>query len=198
MARVDSLGHFLTDVADAIREKGGTSEPIQASDFDTAIENLPSGGNDNNVFVNTLLASTYSYTVGITSLISSIDLIDTNQIVNMRNFLGTSKITTLPLLNTSNVTTMREMLHDCSLLENVPILNTSNVTTMQNMFSSCPNLSDTSLDNILQMCINTTSKYTRTKTLREIGIFSTNYPASRIEALPHYQDFIDAGWTIGY
>lgn len=44
MARTDSLGHFLTDVADAIRTKGGTSATIQASNFDTAIANLPSGG----------------------------------------------------------------------------------------------------------------------------------------------------------
>lgn len=44
MARIDTLGNFLTDVANAIREKGGTSDPIQASSFDTAIANLPSGG----------------------------------------------------------------------------------------------------------------------------------------------------------
>ena len=44
MARTDTLGHFLTDVADAIREKKGSSDTIQASDFDTEIENLPSGG----------------------------------------------------------------------------------------------------------------------------------------------------------
>ena len=44
MARTDTLPHFLTDVADAIRTKGGTSEQIQASSFDTAIANLPSGG----------------------------------------------------------------------------------------------------------------------------------------------------------
>lgn len=44
MARTDTLGNFLTDVADAIRTKAGTSEPIQASSFDTAIENIPSGG----------------------------------------------------------------------------------------------------------------------------------------------------------
>ena len=44
MARTDSLGHFLTDVADAIRTKGGTSADIQASSFDTAIANLPGGG----------------------------------------------------------------------------------------------------------------------------------------------------------
>lgn len=44
MARVDTLGNFLTDVADAIRTKKGSSDTILASDFDTEIENLPSGG----------------------------------------------------------------------------------------------------------------------------------------------------------
>ena len=44
MARTDTLGHFLTDVADAIRTKTGSSEEITASDFDTEIENIPSGG----------------------------------------------------------------------------------------------------------------------------------------------------------
>jgi hypothetical protein len=47
MARTNNLTNFLTDVADAIREKKGTQETIQASDFDTEIENLPSGGSDN-------------------------------------------------------------------------------------------------------------------------------------------------------
>ena len=44
MARTDTLGNFLTDVADAIRTKAGTSSAIQASAFDTAISNIPSGG----------------------------------------------------------------------------------------------------------------------------------------------------------
>jgi len=44
MARTDTLPHFLTDVADAIRTKAGTSGSIQASTFDTAIANIPSGG----------------------------------------------------------------------------------------------------------------------------------------------------------
>ena len=42
--RTDTLPHFLTDVADAIRTKAGTSDTIQASAFDTAIANIPSGG----------------------------------------------------------------------------------------------------------------------------------------------------------
>lgn len=44
MARTDTLPHFLTDVADAIRTKTGSSDTIQASTFDTAIANIPSGG----------------------------------------------------------------------------------------------------------------------------------------------------------
>lgn len=44
MARTDTLGNFLTDVADAIRTKKGSEELIAAADFDTEIENLPSGG----------------------------------------------------------------------------------------------------------------------------------------------------------
>lgn len=44
MARIDTLAHFLTDVADAIRSKTGSSGAIQASSFDTEISNIPSGG----------------------------------------------------------------------------------------------------------------------------------------------------------
>lgn len=44
MARTDTLEHYLTDVADAIRAKTGSSDPIQASSFDTAIGSIPSGG----------------------------------------------------------------------------------------------------------------------------------------------------------
>ncbi len=46
MARTDTLGNFLTDVADAIRTAEGSSETIQASDFDTRIEALSGGGNN--------------------------------------------------------------------------------------------------------------------------------------------------------
>lgn len=44
MARTDTLTHFLTDVADAIRAKTGSSSAIQASDFDTEIANITTGG----------------------------------------------------------------------------------------------------------------------------------------------------------
>ena len=44
MARTDTLQHYLSDVADAIKLKKGSSGSILASDFDTEIINLPSSG----------------------------------------------------------------------------------------------------------------------------------------------------------
>lgn len=128
----------------------------------------------------------------------SIPLIDTSNVTNMSSmFIQCINITSIPLLNTSKAKNMSGMFSNCSNLTTVPILDTKSATNMQSMFSGCTSLSDDSLDNILQMCIGATSYYL-TKTLSQLGFTSTYYPASKIQGLPHYQDFIDAGWTIGY
>lgn len=125
-------------------------------------------------------------------------LVNTSITTNMSYaFYNCENLNSLPLLDTSNVTDMRFMCRGCLLLKDVPILDTSKAVQMQNAFQNTPKLSDNSLDNILQMCINATS-YTETKTLNYIGFNSVEQKASKIQALPHYQDFIDAGWTIGY
>ena len=128
-------------------------------------------------------------------------LIDTSITTNMYNMCnGCTNLTDIPLLDTSKVGNMRGMFAGCTNLKNIPILDTRSVTGstgLYNTFASCPSFTDTTLDNILQMCINATS-YTGTKTLYRTGFNSANYPASRIQALPHYQAFINAGWTIGY
>ena len=92
---------------------------------------------------------------------------------------------------------MISMFSGCKSLKNFPPLKIKNVSDVRNMFSYCPSLTDESLDNILQMCMSATL-YTGTKKFARLGFASTDYPASRIQALPHYQDFIEAGWTIGY
>ena len=133
-----------------------------------------------------------------TELISMPQLDTSNNTTTQTMFSYCSKLETIPLLDTSNSTNMSSMFNNCTALTNVPQFNTSKTTTMRNMFSSCPNLTDTSLDNVLKMCINTTSVYGRTKTLYDMGFRSSYYPATRIQALPSYQDFIDAGWTTGF
>lgn len=44
MAKTDNLNDFLKDIADAIREKKGTSDPINAQDFADEIKNAGNSG----------------------------------------------------------------------------------------------------------------------------------------------------------
>lgn len=100
-------------------------------------------------------------------------------------------------INTNN---LQSTFSGCSNLKNIPVIYTRNLgsNSFRNTFLNCTSLTDASLDNVLQTCINATS-YTGTKTLAQLGITNTTiYPTTRIQALPHYQDFLDAGWTIGY
>ena len=117
-----------------------------------------------------------------------------------RMFSYCTSLITLPTYNISSATDIAYMCYSCSNLENVPVFNFSKIiknSNIENIFFGCSRLTDASLDNILQSCISAVS-FTGTKTLTTLGISKGSYPASRIQALPHYQDFLDAGWTIGY
>ena len=72
MARIDTLGNFLTDVATAIRNKKGTTDTIPASDFDTEIDSIETGGGS-------------TVTKGL-----RIDTIDANGYVIEATFIGDS------------------------------------------------------------------------------------------------------------
>lgn len=180
------------------------------------------GGSGNNVKID---AVTYPYNSSyrLTSIIEKIDdfelspstldiqymfygcvnlkkppMLNTGNVKNMTYcFNYCSELTDMVLWNTSKVTTMNSMFSGCTKLANVPVLNTSTLLTANNMFSNCNSLTDESLDNILQMCINATV-FSSTKTLVYLGFKKTKYSQSKFESLPHYQDFIDAGWTTGY
>ena len=67
---------------------------------------------------------------------------------------------------------------------------------MERMFDSCPSLNNTSLNNILAMCINVTRIPSNKKTLRHIGL--TQAQAQVCTTLSNYQAFVNAGWTTGY
>lgn len=133
----------------------------------------------------------------IISLFTVVDIPNSGSITNMsKMFYGCPRLETIKCLDTSNTTNMSQMFYNCKVLKNIPILDTSKVTNFLQTFSLCPKLTEETLDNILVMCINATS-YTGTKTLYYL-LGGAAYSASKIQSLPHYQDFIDAGWTIGY
>lgn len=144
MARTDTLGHFLTDVADAIRTKKGTSDTIAAEDFDTEIENLPSGGGKYapkfisfNEFYQTK-GSEYN------NLDYELANLDTSNITSMKKMFYSVGVTSLDLSNfdTSNVEDMQQMFVSCGAtsLSFPSTFDTSKVRSMYFMFSTMRSL----------------------------------------------------------
>ena len=63
-------------------------------------------------------------------------------------FLNCTSLTTIPLLDTSQVTTMGNMFSNCTSLTTIPLLDTSQVTTMTYMFYGCTALESCQLLNL--------------------------------------------------
>ena len=115
-------------------------------------------------------------------------------VVGTEAFKNCSSLVTAPTItNFGSITAMNGFFNGCTLLENIPVYDTSAITSWSNAFANCTSLTDTSLDNILQMCIGATS-YNGTKKLSTLGVNSIY--DSIIPTLDHYNDFITAGWII--
>lgn len=147
MARTDTLGHFLTDVADAIREKTGSSEEIVASDFDTEIENIPSGGGADldEYFVTEITQNktgrdTIEYIKKLPDLVIADNVTQVSYLFDNVKFNGTTNYSKVPrVVCNNNVTNMSYMYNsqnqNTSVTEiDLSGLNTSNVTNMSYMF----------------------------------------------------------------
>ena len=141
MAKNNNLNDFLTDVANSIRTKTGTTDPINAQDFSNKILSIQTGGGENTLkkLIDARKSSAYLFEeysgTSIDGLIQPSDTENAADMTNMFNYC--TNLTTIPLLDTSNVIYMNSMFYECKSLTTVPLLNTSNVTTMNSMFSSC-------------------------------------------------------------
>ena len=68
MSKENNLHDFLTDIADAVREKKGTSDPINAQMLSEEIRSIESGGSVN-TFADTMIDTTGEGTKQITTVI---------------------------------------------------------------------------------------------------------------------------------
>ena len=140
MARTDTLGNFLTDIADAIRTKAGTSDTITASDFDTAISNIPSGVDINDYFLPTVSKGNFD-TAGVIKSIIAIPPLEFSgtDCSNMFSQLSMTESIDCSKFDTSNVTNMVNMFLNCRKLKSLDLSNfeTPNVTNMGNLFNGC-------------------------------------------------------------
>ena len=77
----------------------------------------------------------------IRKYIKTIPLIDTSNVTSMYSmFYNCENLISIPQLNTSNVTNTNNMFYNCTNLTTIPQLDTSNVTAISYMFRGCTNL----------------------------------------------------------
>lgn len=105
--------------------------------------------------------------------------LDTSNVTNMDNMFHNCKaLTSVPEMDTSNVTDMNRMFYGCSSLTSVPDMDTSNVTDMYRMFQNCKALTDGNV-----RCIG-----------KKIGVSTYNMIyKSGLTKLPFYD--ADGNWT---
>lgn len=155
-----------------------------------------SGGGKNTIIFDN--SKTYTNTDGLVSLITKFNDLDFGNRTALQGFFKNCKnLIVAPFFDMSKMTNINNLFTNCYELKEVPLYDTSSVVSMASMFSNCYALNDESLDTILQMCINSSSDYSGTKTLYALGLRKTYYTDEKIQSLAHYDDFIDAGWTTG-
>lgn len=144
MAKSNNLQDFLTDVANAIRTKTQTTEPINAQNFSTEILNIQTGGGGNtlkNLLDATKHADYLFYGYFETSADDLIKYSDTENVISTkRMFYFCNKLTSIPFFDTSEVREMSEMFYQCQNITTIPQFNTSKTTTMASTFQGCKQL----------------------------------------------------------
>ena len=137
----------------AINNKGGTLTTTDTfASYPSAIDSLPSGGNDwLKEFLDETKSAKYMFCgyvnyVGTTwyrnltyeRLQKILSYNTTSSVADMTGmFYWCEKLTTIPSINTSLVTSMKDMFNNCRNLTTIPQLDTSNVTNMEDMFKKC-------------------------------------------------------------
>jgi hypothetical protein len=156
MARTDTLNHFLTDVADAIRTKTGSAAAITASSFDTEIENIPTSGGDptdyfNGDFKDSTKAGQIWFSseyIKSTAQLVPIDCTGKVDLHQMFDNCGWSKIP--KLINMNAATNLSGMYQNCANVTTIDTSawNTTRVTKFANLFYGCTKLTTVDLSNI--------------------------------------------------
>lgn len=83
----------------------------------------------------------------------SLPLLDTTNVTSMYQMMkGCYSLVSIPQLNTTNVTSMNQMLTSCYSLVCIPELDTTNVISMSYMLANCFSLTTANLKNVKISC----------------------------------------------
>lgn len=190
MARVDNLTNFLTDVADSIRAKKGTTDTIPASSFDTEISSIQSGtGTDINDYFNEtpatwVLIESFSVFVPFSFLIKRIpdfelpaDVTTCEGLFNTNYYPNNSLLSIGKITSNAPVTSTAEMFYGLYALQSVDLsaFDTSNVTDMHSMFTKCNALESLNLSNFnTSKVTNMSAMFEQCSTLTTLNLSSFN------------------------
>lgn len=193
MAKNDNLQDFLTDVANSIRTKTGTTDPINAQDFSDKILSISGGGGTT---VKNLLDATKSamylfYNYQGTSVDDLIQYSDTENVENIsRSFYG-SKVVRVPALNTNKAKDFSYAFSRSSITE-FPNWNFSNAESISYLLQNCSSLkTDVVINNLSKLkgdyCLNGVCQQNAVKSVTLNGlnpdiVYSID------------QAFFDCGW----
>lgn len=144
MAKTDNLTDFLVDLADAIRTKKGTTEPINPQDFSSEIASIESGGDtwgfDTIGYTtdNSQIAEWVAYSVEKAKEITPKNLNTMfRDDINLRFF---------PVMDFTDVDSFRDAFNGCTWLITMPPIGRNNADTMFSMFKYCHSLSTIDID----------------------------------------------------
>lgn len=162
MAKDNNLGDFLSDIADAIRAKKGTTDPINAQDFAAEIASIKGGGGTSSAsmwtghadveglkaigWTDEDIAYYQQYGVNWNEEDDQYHLVsDENKamygVINADNIADfANELIYLPKIDTSGRTSFASWLLDCGALVAIPMIDTSSATTVQAMCEGCGSL----------------------------------------------------------
>lgn len=134
MAKDDNLADYLADIADAIRTKKGTTEPINAQDFASEIASIESGGNSSMVRV------PYLRRVGAGYIDTGVDGANSNLKIVIRYAFRTFHTTYWKLLhayvNESTNSTRILISKNATVLANINSLASGSVTKSETLYKN--------------------------------------------------------------
>ena len=127
-------------------------------------------------------------------------LLDMSEALNVSDMFNyCSNLEEVPQFDLGKVTSSARMFRFCTKLKNVPAFNLASVTSTMNidsMYAGCNALTSDSLNNVLATILTLPSNVGGTKTLRYLGLSSTQ--ANTCTGLSNWSSVSALGWTTGY
>lgn len=175
---MSKLSEFLTNIANAIRNLKGTSEPINAQNFATEINDMKEALDDTTATPEDIVLGKTAYVKGQkvegtfakpTTLKALLDYTKSCHYMFYNNKNITDLTGYIAYEDTSKVTSMARMFASCRSLETIPQLDISKVTDTVYTFDNCTKLTNLTLLNIkINLQVGSGSSYGHLLTLESL------------------------------